>query len=66
LNRTAQPRDIYIITHADGVVIKIKIAAIADILVEQETDIEPQRMTAFIQECTAWQPSFQKIARIIT
>jgi hypothetical protein len=47
-------------------VIKIKIAAIADILVEQETDIEPQWMTAFIQIRTAWQLSFQKIARIIT
>jgi len=47
-------------------VVKIKIAAIADVLVNQETDIEPQWMTAIIQIRTAWQSGFQKIDRIIT
>jgi hypothetical protein len=43
---------------------KFKVAAVSDILVKQEADVKPQRVT-FVQVRTAWQFNFINNERII-
>jgi hypothetical protein len=65
LERTTQVSHIQVVAYPDVIAFKVKVAAETDVLVEQETNVKPQRMTV-VQVRTASQKRFQKIASIIT